>query len=132
MVLQLLRRVRQEQEAIGARPKPQEAVPAAAKGTRRMTENIRIGMAIPERDPRERQAASLAEQRGVLGRKAAVCDHRRQAPLARAQGPSSRRVATPNDSIYKGAATFSRQPCLLCTNSQLDIRTGGIGGSCVD
>lgn len=96
MVLQLLQRVRQEQEAIGARPRPQEAVLAAAKGTRRMTGNSRIGMVMSERVPGGPLAASLAEEHGVLGREAAACGHLRQAPLARAQGLSSRRVATAN------------------------------------
>lgn len=105
MALQLLRRVRQEQEVIGVRPKPQEAVPAAAKETRRMSENSRIGMARPERDPGGLLAASLVEEHAVLGREAAVCGHRRQAPVARAQGPSSRRVATPNDRIHSAFST---------------------------
>lgn len=95
MVLQLLQRVRQEQEASGARPKPREAAQAAAKGTHRKTENSRIGMTRPERGPGGRLAASLAEEHTVVGREAVVCDHRQQAPHARAQGTSWRRVATP-------------------------------------
>lgn len=132
MVLQLLRRVRQEQEAIGARPKPQEAVPAAAKGTARMTENSRIGMAMPERDPGDQLAASLAEERGVLGRKVAVCDHPRQAPLAPAQGQSSRRVATPNDSSILVCCPQSTAGCYYVLVVPTRDTACGIADPCVN